>query len=328
MRRLRPCRFLSPMVGLLLLYLVGCSSTPVTNSSPSSNSSTAAVSLSITDDPPSGMTVLFFQITLTAANLTPASGWGTVSLLNNNTPIQIDVTQLQAISDFLSAANVTAGTYNSLALTFANPQLVIFNESDQSIASTCPVQTVCQLTPQVDNASPLTFSSTPFPLTLTAGNPLGLLLDFHLNQVIQSDLSVNLGVTNGVTIKELPPMAPSGPPPFGFLFGTIQSVNASQNQFTVQTAWGGVFTVDVNSSTTYRNFPSSACSSSEFACVAKGDIVQLQVASVQAVNTLVAGSVSYVQAASQQVVQGDVISLSTSSGSTVMTLLLGAPWPR
>jgi Domain of unknown function (DUF4382)/Domain of unknown function (DUF5666) len=322
MRRLRLSRFLSPMVGLLLLYLIGCSSTPGTNSSATSNRSTAPVSLSITDDPPSGVTVLFFQISLTAANLTPAAGSGTVSLLNNNTPIQIDVTQLQAISDFLSTANVTAGTYNSLALTFANPQLVIFNESDQTIASSCPVQTVCQLTPPVDNASMVTFSSTPFPLTLSAGNPLGLLLDFHLNRVIQSDLSVNLGATNGVTIRELPPMPPPGPQPFGFLFGTIQSVNASQNQFTVQTGWGGTFTVDVNSSTTYQNFPSSACSTSEFACVAGGDIVQVQVASVQPDNTLVAASVSYVQAASQQVVQGNVISLSTSSSGTVMTLLL------
>ena len=139
MRRLRLGRFLSPMVGLFLLCLIGCSSTPVTNSSASSDSLTAAVSLSITDDPPNGVTVLFFQISLTAANLTPASGSRTVSLLNNNTPIQIDVTQLQAISDFLSTANVTAGTYNSLALSFANPQLVIFNESDQTIANTCPV---------------------------------------------------------------------------------------------------------------------------------------------------------------------------------------------
>jgi Domain of unknown function (DUF4382) len=318
MSGLRRCRFLSPMVGLLLLSLIGCSSTPMTNSSASSNSSTAPVSLSITDDPPSGVTVLFFQISLTAANLTPVSGTGTVSLLNNNAPIQIDVTQLQAISDFLSTANIAAGTYNSLALTFANPQLVIFNESDQTIANTCSVGTVCQVTPQVDNASTLTFSSTLFPLTLTAGNPLGLLLDFRLNQVIQSDLSVNLGVTNGVTIKELLPLPPSLLPPFGFLFGTIQGVDASQSQFTVQTGWGGMFTVDVNSSTTYRNFPSSACSTSELACVATGDVVQVQVASVQADNTLVVASVSYVQAASQQVVQGNVISLSTSSGSTVM----------
>ena len=325
MRRL--CLFFFPrlIVALLLLGLVGCSSNSATNSStssPTNNSSTVPVSLSMTDDPPSGVTVLFFQISLTAANLTPASGSGNVSLLNNNTPIQVDVTQLQAISDFLSTANVAGGLYNSLTLTFSSPQLVIFNESDQTIASTCPVQTVCQLTPQTDGSSTLTFSSTPFPLTLTAGNPLGFLLDFHLNQVIQSDLSVNLGVANGVTIKELPSAPPSGPPRFGLLSGTVQNVNSNQNQFTLQTRWGWTFTIDVNGSTTYQNFPSSACSTSEFSCVATGDIVQVQVANVEADGTLLAASVSFVQTAAQQVVQGNIVNLSTVNGSTVMTLLL------
>lgn len=191
MRRLRLSVCSCLVFGLLLLGLVGCSSTPVTNSSANGSASTALVSLSMTDDPPSGVTVLFFQISLTAAYLTPTSGSGNVSLLNNNTPIQVDVTQLQAITDFLSTAQVAAGTYKSLTLTFANPRLVIFNQSDQTIASTCPVQTVCQVTPQIDGSATLTFSTAPFPLTLTPGNPLGFLLDFHLNEVIQQDLSVN-----------------------------------------------------------------------------------------------------------------------------------------
>ncbi len=322
MRRLRLSVCSCLVFGLLLLCLVGCSSTPVTNSSANGSASTAPVSLSMTDDPPSGVTVLFFQISLTTAYLTPTSGSGNVSLLNNNTPIQVDVTQLQAITDFLSTAQVAAGTYKSLTLTFASPQLVIFNQSDQTIASTCPVQTVCQVTPQIDGSATLTFSTTPFPLTLTAGNPLGFLLDFHLNEVIQQDLSVNLGITNGVTIKELPAAPPFGPPPFGYLLGTVQSVNASQNQFTLQTIWGGTFTVDVNSSTNYQNFPSSACATSEFSCIASGDVVQVQVASVQADNTLLAASVSYIQSSAQQVVEGNIVNLSTANGNTVMTLLL------
>jgi hypothetical protein len=275
------------------------------------------------DDPPNGVTVLFFQISLTAAYLTPASGSGNVSLLSNNTPIQIDVTELQAIAAFLSVANVPAATYNSLTVTFANPQLVIFNASDQAIASTCPLNTICQLTPQIDNSSStLTFSSAPFPVAVSENTPLGFLLDFHLNKVIQSDLSVNLAVANGVTIKELPPTPAFGPPQFGVLFGTVQSVNASQNQFTVQTRWGGMFTIDVNSSTSYENFPNSVCPTSAFSCLAPGQIVKVQVASVQADGTLLAAEVSYVQAATQQVVEGDIIGLSSSNGSTVMTLLL------
>jgi len=314
--------FLVGLIFLFLLFLVGCSSTPAANPS-ANNGSGVPVSLSMTDDPPDGVVVQFFQINLTDAYLTPASGSGNVSLLSNNTPIQIDVTQLQALSAFLSTANVASGSYKSLTLTFASPQLVIFNLSDQAIASKCPLHTVCQLTPQIDNnTATLTFSSAPFPVTVSQGTPLGFLLDFHLNNVIQSDLSVNLGVVNGVTIKELPSTPSLGPPLFGFLFGTVESVSTSQNQFVVQTRWGWTLTVDVNSSTSYENFPISACSTASLSCLTKGDIVQVQVASVQMDGTLLAASVSYVQAASQQVVRGDVIGLTTANGSTVMTLLL------
>jgi hypothetical protein len=308
-------------LGLIPLLLAGCSSAPVTNS-PANNNSGVPVSLSITDDPPAGVTVLFFQISLTAASLTPATGSGNASLLSNDAPIQVDVTQLQAISAFLSTANVPAGTYNNLSLTFANPQLVIFNASDATIASTCPLNTVCQLTPRIDNSSAaLTFSSAPFPVTVAENNPLGFLLDFHLDQVIQSDLSVNLGVANGVTVSELP-STPPGPPQFGFVFGTVQKVNASQNQFTIQTGWGRMLTIDVNGNTSYENFPSSVCSASGLSCVAQGEIVQVQVASVEADGTLLAATVSYIQTASQQVVEGNIIDLNTASGKTVMTLLL------
>lgn len=310
-------------IGLISLFLAGCNQAPVsTMSSNSSPTNSAQVSLSMTDEPPTGVTVLFFQISLTAANLTPASGSSSVSLLSSGTPIQVDVTQLQAISAFLSTANVPAGTYNSLSLTFANPQLVIFNASDQAIASTCPLNTTCQLTPQIDNSSSLTFSSAPFPVTVAQNTPLGFLLDFHLNQVIQSDLSVNLSATNGVTVAQLPSTPPTPPWPFGFLLGTVESVDSSQNEFTVQTRFGRTFTIDVNSSTSYENFPSTVCTTSSLSCVATGQIVKVQVASVESDGNLLAAEVSYVQTGSQQVVEGDVIGLSTSSGTTVMKLLL------
>jgi hypothetical protein len=276
----------------------------------------------MTDDPPTGVTVLFFQINLTAASLTPASGTGTVSLLNNNTPVQIDVTELQALSAFLSTASVQAGTYNSLSLTFANPQLVIFNKSNQSIAATCAVGSVCQLNPQIDNSATLTFSSSPFPLAVSQNSPLGLLLDFHLDKVIQTDLSVNLGVTNGVTVEPLPSAPPSGHRPFGFVRGTVQTVTAGQNQFTLLTRDGRTFTIDVNSSTTYENFPTSACTTGGISCIAQDQVVKVEVASVQGPGTLLAAEVEFVQTSAQQTAEGNIVALNSANGSTVMTLLL------
>jgi len=159
----------------VLVLLMGCNQG---STSPQVANSSAQVSLSITDQPPNGVTVLFFQIDLTAAYLTPSSGAANVSLLSNNTPIQIDVTELQALSAFLSTQSVAGGTYQSLTLSFANPLLVIFNASGASIG-TCAAGSVCQLTPPIDNNSgTITLSSAPFPLTLSDSTPIGLLVDF------------------------------------------------------------------------------------------------------------------------------------------------------
>ncbi len=319
MRKTLPFLFVPAMMTVLL---AGCSSN-MTSSTVTTSAGTVPVSISMTDDPPAGVSVLFFQVSLTNATLTPTTG-SPVSLLNNNTPIQIDVTQLQALSAFLSTADVAAGTYNSLSLTFASPQLVIFNQSDASIASTCAVGSVCQLTPTVDSgSSPLTFTTSPFPVTVSAGSPLGFLIDFHLNTVIQSDLSVNLGVTDGVTISELPP-APTAPK-FGFLTGTVGTVTASNSQFTLQTQWGRSFTIDTTSSTTFNNFPSSACTTAGIGCLAQGQVVQVQISGVASGGVLTASQVTYVQQATAQTVEGTIVRippLPLPAGETIIELIL------
>lgn len=314
MRRTLPF-LLAP--AMMTVLLAGCDSNMVsTDLTPSSG--TVPVSISMTDDPPAGVSVLFFQVSLTNATLTPATS-SPVSLLSNNTPIQIDVTRLQALSAFLSTANVAAGTYSGLSLTFASPELVIFNQSDSAIASTCAVGSVCQLTPAFDdNSSTLTFTTSPFPATVSATTPLGFLIDFHLNSVIQSDLSVNLSATNGVTISQLP-LVPA-PPQFGSISGTVGTVSAGNNQFTMQTLWGRTFTIDTTSSTTFNDFPSSACTAAGIGCVAQGQIVQVQISSVASGGVLTASQVTYVQEASAQTVQGTIIHLIPPASNTA-----GAP---
>ena len=310
------------IVPAMLIALAGCSSSLMNSTANSSAAGTVPVSMSMTDDPPAGVSVLFFQVSLTNATLTPASGSSStspVSLLSNNTPIQVDVTQLQALSAFLSTANVAPGTYNNLNLTFADPQLVIFNQSDSSLGSTCAVGTICQLTPTFDNnSSTLSFTTSPFPVTVSASSPLGFLIDFHLDTVIQSDLSVNLSVANGVTVAELPP-APQHPQ-FGFLTGTVGTVTASSNQFTVQTPWGRTFTIDTTSSTTFNNFPTSACTTAGIGCLAQGQVVQIQISSVGTGGVLTASRVSYVQQATAQTVEGTIIKVIPST-----TTIAGAP---
>jgi len=109
------------------------------------------------------------------------------------------------------------------------------------------------------------------------------------------------------------------------LIGTIQSLGT--NAFTLQTGDGRTFSIGVNSSTTY-NYPSSVCTTDNFACLAAQQIVKVKL-SLMAAGTLLATEVDFVQPAGQNVVEGNIISLSTSGSNTVMDLILqqGAPMP-
>ena len=182
--------------------------------------------------------------------------------------------------------------------------------------------TVCQLTPAFDdNSATQTFSSAPFPLTVSSGTPLGLMIDFHLNTVIQSDLSVNLSAANGVSVSTLPPAAT---PHFGYLTGTVGSVTAASNQFTVQTPWGRTFTIDTTSGTAFNDFPSSDCTTAGITCLAQGQVVQVQVSGI-ASGALTASQVTYIQQASAQTVEGTIVAippLPLPAGETLLKVIL------
>ncbi len=308
---------------LLTLLLAGCGGSNSTGLCSCPAPPSGAVSLSMTDDPPAGVSVLFFQVSLTNATRTPTTG-SSVSLLSSNSPIQIDVTQLQTRSAFLNLANVTAGTYNSLSLTFSNPQLVIYNQSDTSLGSSCAVGAICTLTPTFDNSSSLTFSSSPFPVTVGNSSPLAFLIDFHLNSVIQSDLSANLSAANAVTVSELPP-APT-PAQFGFVTGTVTEVVPSNGEIELALPWGGSLFVEATSSTAFNNFPASACTTPSIQCVAQGQIVQVQIATDPAANSLpTVSQVNYVQQASAQTVEGTIVAippLPLPAGETDIDIIL------
>jgi hypothetical protein len=309
---------------ILSTLLAGCASNTGIGTCGNCITDAAPVSITMTDDPPAGVNVLFFQVSLTSAIASTSSG-STVQLLPNS-PIPIDVTQLQALSAFLSLSGMAPGTYTSLNLTFSNPQLVIYNQSDTSLGSSCTVGSICKLTPSfTNNSASISFTSAPFPVTVTAGTPLSLLIDFHLNTVIQPDLSVNLSAANGITIAKLPPATAA--PHFGSFVGEVISVSPATGQFTVQTPWGPSVIVGVSSSTAFNNFPSSACTAPGIACVATGQIVRVHVASLVSPGSFLvtASEVDYVQPAATQTVEGTIIRilpLPTPAGVIVVQVLL------
>ncbi len=307
------------IVGFLLI-MSGCGSQ--SPSPPGGNPPSAGmVSLTVTDTPPAGVTVLFFQLGVTGATLTSQSG-GSVSLLPGSTTIPVNVSQLQTDSAFLGSASVAAATYTGMGLTFANPQLTIYNGSGATIgsgANACANDTVGQLTPSTTPLT-LTLSSAPFPVTLSSSSPLAFKLDIHLNTVIQPDLTVNLAATNGVTVSLLP--APTTGQPVSSLAGLLGTiVGNTTTGFMIQTGDGRTFSIGANSSTIY-NFPTSICADN-FSCVTwQPPPIVKAVVSLQTDGTLLASQVTYMQPAGQTVVEGNIIRLSTSGGNTLMDIIL------
>ena len=98
---------------VMVLISSGCggsASNMTTSTPPASASQTSAVTLTVTDAPPAGVTVLSFEVTVNSAVLNP----GNVQLVTS--PHRIEVKQLETDSAFLSTMNVPAGTYQSITI--------------------------------------------------------------------------------------------------------------------------------------------------------------------------------------------------------------------
>ncbi len=159
-----------------------------------SSQAAAAVSLTITDTPAAGIALLSFAVTLTGATLNP----GSVDLLSGKGPMPIEVKRLETESVFLSTANVPPGTFTSLALTFANPELTFKNDVGTTLAQ-CAPGAVCETKPM----GVLT-STTNFPgsgLVIIANSPTGIQVDVNPNTILTGALGVDFTLAGAVSVR-------------------------------------------------------------------------------------------------------------------------------
>jgi hypothetical protein len=220
----------------------------------------------LTDTPPPGVTVISFEVTITGAVLQP----GNVSLVT--TPIEVEVKRLEVEAAFLNTINVPAGTYTSITLTLSNPELTFKNDTGATLAG-CANGAVCELQPNVSGT--FTFSGAPFPLTIMANSPIGLLIDANLNNIIQGNLSLDFGGANAFTVTQLAPVAGTGQLEEIELEGVVANKDATNNQFTLQTFRGNL-TVQVNANTEFEDFEDIGCNAANFTCVQNGQVVEVE----------------------------------------------------
>jgi len=171
----------------------------------------------IGDAPPSGSSILKFEITLSQAELCPTVSQtgdcqGTpVALLS--APVDIELNQLQLESAFLSLKTVAAGTYGGVRLTFSNPQLKVLlaDGSVQELEGLDLPLSPTSVTP--------TFATG---LNVAANSNVSFLVDFNVLDSIQSSSGAVTGISPVVSLAQLPA---SGTQPIEELEDTVGQIS-------------------------------------------------------------------------------------------------------
>jgi hypothetical protein len=197
--------------------------------------------------------VVSFQVDITG--MTVSDGMNPpVSVLNGTQTV--DFARLNGLHTLLDLNTIPAGTYSSVNVTLANPQIGYLNVTNpQTNPPTHPAITTLNgtTTPPVtlsQSSETLTLSS---PLVVNANDIIGLSFEFDLRDSIQVDQSGQItGVVNPAL--KLKAITPDDADAYidDFVAGVV-SVNAGGNSFVVQGPFGRQFTVNVNDQTEFEN---------------------------------------------------------------------------
>jgi Domain of unknown function (DUF5666)/Domain of unknown function (DUF4382) len=255
-------------IAVIVFMFSGCggSASSMMTTPPAGTSQTSAVTLTVTDAPPTGVTVLSFEVTVNSAVLNP----GNVQLITN--PHRIEVKQLETDSAFLSTMNVPAGTYQSITINVTNPELTVMNQSGAAIGN-CANNSACHLEPAA--AGNVTFSGSPFPVVLMGGSPTGFQVDLNVANLISGTLGVNFNASGAINVAQLPlagqPNNNNQLDDVDDLLGTAENLDAADSQFTLHTM-SGDFVIQANANT---QFELEGCAADNFSCIQTGEVLEV-----------------------------------------------------
>src|SRR5882724_1017821 len=248
---MKPMKWLIEILVLVLGIVVGASGCGGGGSSmtPTPQQPSGSVFVTGTDAPLPG--VLSFQVDITG--MTVSDGMNPpVSVLSGTQTV--DFARLNGLHTLLDLNSIPAGTYLSVNVTLANPEIAYLNVTNpQTTPPTRPA--IATLNGTTSPAVTLTQSSVAItlssPLTVTAGDIIGLAFDFDLRDSIQVDSNGQFSGVVNPTLK-LKTVTPSDADAYidDFVAG-VTSVGTSS--FMIQGPHGHQFTVNVNDQTEWEN---------------------------------------------------------------------------
>jgi hypothetical protein len=259
---------------VICLGLIGCGGSSKTTPPASS----VPVILTVQDQPPAGITTLSFGIQITGVSLQSSGGGSDVSLLAS--PVTVNLSNLQTVSSLLANTSAPAGTYSGITITFANPQVSVINNTQATLTDggtgSCPVSATasCSLAPALSSSSVM-ITNSPFPVTLAAGTPIQIALDFDsADSLVNTAQVLSINPTVTVTTNTTPNATTSNLADFTNATGQVTS--ASNNQVVVtDLSTGQPLTLATTTNTTFTGFNTSAtCTTANtFGCVQAGQNV-------------------------------------------------------
>ena len=226
---------------------------------------TAPITFAVADNPPAGVTILAFEVTITSAALTNPTG-SPATLVASTSPVTLELKRLEGDSTLVATTNAPLGTYSNLTVSIANPSVTFLNNSGGPItvgSLNCANGATCQVQPPA--ASNVVITTGPFPLTIAAGSTQSLILDFNMANLLSPTMSVNfaagMSVSGGATTPSDVVTSIEDQ------VGQVTAIDSAHNNFTFVTSQAA-FKVNVDLNTEFMDFLSAGCSGANIGCLA------------------------------------------------------------
>ena len=272
------------------LTLSSCSGLPQQGGGPVGGMTTLSLTMQadllpnavLPNAPPTGTSILSLKVTVLGVTLTPTSGNQVTLDLGTPSPV-IELTRLQSDSSVLGTFSVTSGTYTSMTVVFASPDIVFLNQSGGTVTgtlSTCVDGAICEAQPPAAGAVQINFSPS---LSLSANGQQGLRLAFNINNALNStSTSIGMNFTPAsLTVLSAATLPRTGTPSGALdlvedFTGVVTSVTPSTRSVTVTSATRGTLTAVAPASFVLDD-PFSVCTTTtpDFSCVKLNQVVSV-----------------------------------------------------
>ena len=195
--------------------------------------------------------VVSFKVTISGISVAATGG---MPITVTNGPQDVDFARLNGLHTLIDLNTIPAGTYNTVSVTLANPEIDYLNVTNpQTNPPTRP--TISSYTATTNPPATLATSTVNInltnPLTVNQGDVIGLGFEFD----IRHSLAVSNGQITGVInpVINVNAITPSDADAYidEFIAG-VTTLNVGGNSFTIQGPHGRAFTVNVDDQTEWE----------------------------------------------------------------------------